>query len=104
MTDKNLPEKREYDSQKDLVLGISGMTIFAFFVPTSIALFLVFLGSAEAGVMTIDLAKLFGITIKQFSLMGSIVSLPIGFFGLYCLYLVASGRSQSNLISIKEAK
>lgn len=94
MTNKNLSLKVEYDPQKDLIVGISGMTIFALFMSASISLFLVFIGKAEAGELTIDLAKTFSASISQFSLVGSIISLPIGLFGIYSLYLVATGKNQ----------
>lgn len=88
---------REYDSQKDLVVGISGITIFAFFISAAISLLLVFTGYTEERDGLIKLANLIGVTVEQFSLVGSIISFPIGLFGLYSLYLVASGKNQSNL-------
>ena len=85
--------------KKNLLIGISGMTIFAFFIPAAISLFLVFIGQSEAGDWTLSLAKTFGTTVKQISLAGSIVSLPIGLFGIYSLYLVATGKNQKDITS-----
>jgi hypothetical protein len=94
MSDKKISLEVKYDSQKDLIVGISGMSIFAFFIPAAISLFLVFIGQVEAGDFTLALAKTFSVTINQISLVGSIVSLPIGLFGIYSLYLVATGKNQ----------
>lgn len=94
MSDKNLSLEVKYNPQKDLMLGISGMCIFAFFIPASISLFLIFIGQAEAGEFTLGLTKAFGVTISQISLTGAIIFLPIGLFGIYFLLLVATGKNQ----------
>ena len=102
MPNKDLPLEIQSDPMKDFAVGIAGMTIFAFFIPSGFSLALVFLRFAEPGGWAIDLAKFFGITVSQFSLVGSLIALPIGCLGLYSLYLIAIGKSQKTLANTKE--
>lgn len=96
MSDKNLElERIKYDPYKDFIFYISSICIISFFMPATILLLFIFLGKEDAGILVVRMAEFFITTEKQFSLVGSIVSLPVLLLGFYMLYLVSSGKLQS---------